>query len=134
MARWCAAKLTSWRPTLLATTTWPCTPARCLTGTREWLAVPYTSHVAAACCALPRTATLPVIEPVQPLLCTSLRPCLAPAAATTCRSYVVGLLVPRDAVKRAMYWDTAEPYHYTRLENWDDNNLLLIVGAWVMLR
>ncbi|KAL4858845.1 putative Rieske 2Fe-2S iron-sulfur protein YhfW [Chlorella vulgaris] len=45
------------------------------------------------------------------------------------RSYVVGLLVPRDAVKRAMYWDTAEPYHYTRLENWDDNNMLLIVGG-----
>lgn len=31
------------------------------------------------------------------------------------RSYVIGARVPRDAVHRALYWDTADPYHYVRL-------------------
>jgi hypothetical protein len=47
------------------------------------------------------------------------------------RSYVVGILIPKDKVKRACWWDTAEPYHYTRFEDWDKNNLLMIVGALV---
>lgn len=45
------------------------------------------------------------------------------------RSYVVGILIPRDKVKRALYWDTAEPYHYVRFDDWDDKNLLMIVGG-----
>ncbi|KAL4423050.1 hypothetical protein ABPG77_002084 [Micractinium sp. CCAP 211/92] len=45
------------------------------------------------------------------------------------RSYVVGILIPRDKVKRALYWDTAEPYHYIRFDDWDDRNLLMIVGG-----
>ena len=45
-----------------------------------------------------------------------------------CRTYVVGILAPKNKVKRADYWDTAEPYHYVRFDDWDDENLLLIVG------
>ena len=42
----------------------------------------------------------------------------------------MGMLIPKDKVKRACWWDTAEPYHYTRFEDWDKDNLLMIVGEW----
>lgn len=32
------------------------------------------------------------------------------------RTYVVGLRVPRGSVQKALYWDTPDPYHYTRLQ------------------
>ena len=41
----------------------------------------------------------------------------------------MGLLVRRDAVKRSLFWDTAEPYHYVRFDDWDDEHLLMIVGG-----
>jgi glycine/D-amino acid oxidase-like deaminating enzyme len=44
------------------------------------------------------------------------------------RSYVVGLVIPRDLYRLAEYWSTEEPYHYIRVEDWDDQNYLLIVG------
>lgn len=31
-------------------------------------------------------------------------------------SYVIGARVPKGAVETALYWDTAEPFHYVRLE------------------
>lgn len=31
-------------------------------------------------------------------------------------SYVIGALVPRGSVRQALYWDTAEPYHYVRVQ------------------
>ena len=31
------------------------------------------------------------------------------------RSYVVGVAVPRGTVRKALYWDTCDPYHYVRL-------------------
>ena len=31
-------------------------------------------------------------------------------------SYVIGALVPRGSVPRALYWDTEEPYHYVRVQ------------------
>jgi glycine/D-amino acid oxidase-like deaminating enzyme/nitrite reductase/ring-hydroxylating ferredoxin subunit len=31
------------------------------------------------------------------------------------RSYVVALVVPRDVIPVALYWDTSDPYHYVRL-------------------
>src|SRR4051812_16410720 len=31
-------------------------------------------------------------------------------------SYVIGALVPRGSVPRALYWDTLDPYHYVRLQ------------------
>lgn len=32
-------------------------------------------------------------------------------------TYVIGAGVPRGSVKKALYWDTADPYHYVRLES-----------------
>ncbi len=48
-----------------------------------------------------------------------------------CRSYVVGLRVPRDALPRALLWDTGKPYYYVRLASArpDASYELLIVGG-----
>ncbi|PRW44524.1 oxidoreductase [Chlorella sorokiniana] len=45
------------------------------------------------------------------------------------RTYAVGILAPKSKVKRAEYWDTGEPYHYVRFDDWDDDHYLLIVGG-----
>jgi glycine/D-amino acid oxidase-like deaminating enzyme/nitrite reductase/ring-hydroxylating ferredoxin subunit len=45
------------------------------------------------------------------------------------RTYVVGLLVPRGSVEKALYWDTADPYHYVRLQKLSDQHDVLIVGG-----
>ena len=44
------------------------------------------------------------------------------------QSYVLAVRV-RDHVPDALYWDTAEPYHYTRRARSDDPHLLIIGGA-----
>lgn len=45
-------------------------------------------------------------------------------------TYVVGLRVPAGSIERALYWDTADPYHYIRLQSGtDDEHDLLIVGG-----
>lgn len=46
------------------------------------------------------------------------------------RTYVVGLEVPAGSVPKALYWDTADPYHYIRLQAGDrPGTELLIVGG-----
>jgi glycine/D-amino acid oxidase-like deaminating enzyme/nitrite reductase/ring-hydroxylating ferredoxin subunit len=45
------------------------------------------------------------------------------------RTYVVGLRVPRGHVTRALFWDTADPYHYVRVQPVDVGSELLIVGG-----
>ena len=45
------------------------------------------------------------------------------------RTYVVGLRVPRGRVTRALFWDTADPYHYVRVQPLDASSELLIVGG-----
>jgi glycine/D-amino acid oxidase-like deaminating enzyme/nitrite reductase/ring-hydroxylating ferredoxin subunit len=40
------------------------------------------------------------------------------------RSYVVALKIPPGSVEDALYWDTADPYHYVRLEK----NALIVGG------
>jgi glycine/D-amino acid oxidase-like deaminating enzyme/nitrite reductase/ring-hydroxylating ferredoxin subunit len=46
------------------------------------------------------------------------------------RTYVVGLEVPAGSVPRALYWDTADPYHYIRLQSQGANRPeVLIVGG-----
>jgi glycine/D-amino acid oxidase-like deaminating enzyme/nitrite reductase/ring-hydroxylating ferredoxin subunit len=45
------------------------------------------------------------------------------------RTYVVGLRLPRGRVTRALFWDTADPYHYVRAEPLDASSDLLIVGG-----
>ena len=45
------------------------------------------------------------------------------------RSYVVGAKIPKGSVPAALYWDTADPYHYIRLQSLDDMHDCLIVGG-----
>ncbi len=45
------------------------------------------------------------------------------------RTYVIGVLCPRSAFKRADYWSTETEYHYIRAEDWDEDNYLIIVGG-----
>jgi nitrite reductase/ring-hydroxylating ferredoxin subunit len=45
------------------------------------------------------------------------------------RTYVIGAKVPRDSLAYALYWDTADPYHYVRLQPVDDSSDVLIVGG-----
>jgi len=48
------------------------------------------------------------------------------------RTYMIGLTVPRGTVDDALYWDTADPYHYVRLDPSypsDAGYELLIVGG-----
>jgi glycine/D-amino acid oxidase-like deaminating enzyme/nitrite reductase/ring-hydroxylating ferredoxin subunit len=47
-------------------------------------------------------------------------------------TYAVGARIPRGSVTRALYWDTADPYHYVRLHNvsrqGSDYDLLIVGG------
>jgi len=50
------------------------------------------------------------------------------------RTYAVGIEVPAAAIARALYWDTADPYHYVRLQSSKDDATpgatdILIVGG-----
>jgi glycine/D-amino acid oxidase-like deaminating enzyme/nitrite reductase/ring-hydroxylating ferredoxin subunit len=53
------------------------------------------------------------------------------------RTYVIGGLVPHNAISQALWWDTgntnsnwaSEPYHYVRLQRYDDKFDLLIAGG-----
>jgi Rieske Fe-S protein len=44
------------------------------------------------------------------------------------RTYVVALRVPKDSVPLALYWDTADPYHYVRLQSHGDHDALIVGG------
>jgi glycine/D-amino acid oxidase-like deaminating enzyme/nitrite reductase/ring-hydroxylating ferredoxin subunit len=45
------------------------------------------------------------------------------------RSYVVGLKLDKGSVERASWWDTMTPYHYTRVESFDDHDVLVVGGS-----
>ena len=45
------------------------------------------------------------------------------------RTYVIGLLVPKDSLPKALYWDTEDPYHYVRTASENDLYDVLIVGG-----
>ena len=45
------------------------------------------------------------------------------------RTYVVAMRIRKEAVNPGLYWDTADPYHYVRLQPMDDATELLIVGG-----
>lgn len=50
------------------------------------------------------------------------------------RTYVIGCLIPKNSVEAALYWDTADPYHYIRVHSGDyqyNHNPcdLLIIGG-----
>jgi glycine/D-amino acid oxidase-like deaminating enzyme/nitrite reductase/ring-hydroxylating ferredoxin subunit len=44
------------------------------------------------------------------------------------RSYVIAARVPKDSVVPALYWDTAEPYHYVRIKRGARNDQLIVGG------
>jgi glycine/D-amino acid oxidase-like deaminating enzyme/nitrite reductase/ring-hydroxylating ferredoxin subunit len=43
-------------------------------------------------------------------------------------TYVIGVLVPKGSVTRALYWDTPDPYHYIRVEAATDADILIVGG------
>jgi glycine/D-amino acid oxidase-like deaminating enzyme len=45
------------------------------------------------------------------------------------RSYMIAAAIPRGAVADALYWDTADPYHYVRLQRSNGKNDLLLIGG-----
>jgi glycine/D-amino acid oxidase-like deaminating enzyme/nitrite reductase/ring-hydroxylating ferredoxin subunit len=45
------------------------------------------------------------------------------------RTYVIGALVPKDSILRALYWDTDHPYHSARLQSFSEVHDILIVGG-----
>jgi glycine/D-amino acid oxidase-like deaminating enzyme/nitrite reductase/ring-hydroxylating ferredoxin subunit len=53
------------------------------------------------------------------------------------RTYVIGSLVPKDSIRPGLWWDTGnmksewvtDPYHYVRLQPYDEKHDLLIVGG-----
>lgn len=45
------------------------------------------------------------------------------------RTYVVGILVPRASIPKALFWDTADPYHYIRVHAYSPDHDILIVGG-----
>lgn len=44
------------------------------------------------------------------------------------RTYVVGFQIPKGGVPRGLYWDTFDPYHYIRTENFGPNDILIVGG------
>ena len=44
-------------------------------------------------------------------------------------TYVIGARVPRGSITKALYWDTADPYHYVRLDSMPEGDDVLIVGG-----
>jgi Rieske Fe-S protein len=44
------------------------------------------------------------------------------------RTYVIGARVPKGAIQKALYWDSADPYHYVRLQEESDHDVLIVGG------
>ncbi|MCO5583184.1 hypothetical protein L7F22_037092 [Adiantum nelumboides] len=44
------------------------------------------------------------------------------------RSYVLGFKLKKGSVKKAQWWDTNSPYHYIRIEEKDDFDVLVVGG------
>jgi glycine/D-amino acid oxidase-like deaminating enzyme/nitrite reductase/ring-hydroxylating ferredoxin subunit len=44
------------------------------------------------------------------------------------RTYVVGARVPRGSVPQILLWDTADPYHYVRIQSVEDHDVLIVGG------
>jgi glycine/D-amino acid oxidase-like deaminating enzyme len=43
-------------------------------------------------------------------------------------TYVIGVIVPKNSITRALYWDTGDPYHYMRLQSEADHDVLIVGG------
>ena len=44
------------------------------------------------------------------------------------RTYVIGVRVPKGSITKALYWDTADPYHYVRLTEEAGHEVLIVGG------
>ena len=44
------------------------------------------------------------------------------------QTYVIGARIPRGSVTKALYWDTPNPYHYVRIQEIEDSDLLIVGG------
>ncbi len=44
------------------------------------------------------------------------------------RTYVVALEIPKDSIEPALFWDDEDPYHYVRMLEEDDRDLLIVGG------
>jgi glycine/D-amino acid oxidase-like deaminating enzyme/nitrite reductase/ring-hydroxylating ferredoxin subunit len=44
------------------------------------------------------------------------------------RTYVIGVTIPAGSVPKVLYWDTADPYHYVRLQPGDGEDVLIVGG------
>jgi len=44
------------------------------------------------------------------------------------RTFAIGLSVPRGTITRALYWDTPDPYHYVRLQDAGELEILIVGG------
>ncbi len=45
------------------------------------------------------------------------------------RTYAIGIHAPKNAIPRALYWDTEDPYHYIRLQAYSPTHDLFILGG-----
>lgn len=45
------------------------------------------------------------------------------------RTYVIGIRAPKGTIGRNLLWDTEEPYHYLRAEDYDETHEILFVGG-----
>jgi glycine/D-amino acid oxidase-like deaminating enzyme/nitrite reductase/ring-hydroxylating ferredoxin subunit len=43
-------------------------------------------------------------------------------------TYVIGARVPRGSVPKALAWDTGDPYHYIRIQPYEEDDLLIVGG------
>ena len=44
------------------------------------------------------------------------------------RTYVIGLRVSKGSVPNALYWDTLDPYHYVRIQDAGEHDVLIVGG------
>lgn len=44
------------------------------------------------------------------------------------RTYMIAARIPKGSVAKALYWDTPDPYHYVRVQDLADHDVLLIGG------
>lgn len=44
-------------------------------------------------------------------------------------TYVIGATIPRGSVTTGLFWDTEDPYHYVRLQPFDNDHDILIIGG-----
>lgn len=45
------------------------------------------------------------------------------------RTYMIGGLIPKGSVKPILMWDTPDPYHYARIQQFSDKHDVLLVGG-----